>query len=150
MAFRNWGPFTSYKWMFGVSSTNTPVLYCTEHPTNSKVQRHSVEGNSLQLDKKRPPFHETRRFSDVFRRHCEFSLSWPNYFSQQTLMLFLSDTIHGAFAKLRKVTITSVTYVCPSVRPFVLLYGTTRLSLDGFPRKLVFEFLNLSRKFKFH
>jgi hypothetical protein len=43
----------------------------------------------------------------------------PNYFGPQTHMLFLVDTFYGAFANLRKATVTSVTPVCPSVRSFV-------------------------------
>jgi hypothetical protein len=45
----------------------------------------------------------------------------------------------GAFAKLRKATISFVIldfklhYVCPSARP----HGTTRLPLDGFSRNLI-------------
>jgi hypothetical protein len=42
--------------------------------------------------------------------------------------------------------------VCTTVRLSVHPRGTTRLSLDGFPGNLIFEwfFENLSRKFKFH
>ena len=49
----------------------------------------------------------------------------------------------AAFAKLRKVSISFVTYVCP--------HGTTLLPLDGFLSNSTFEtFKSLSRKFKFH
>ena len=41
----------------------------------------------------------------------------------------------GAFAKLRKATLSCVTSVRLSVRP----HGTTRLSLDGFLWNLIFE-----------
>jgi len=50
----------------------------------------------------------------------------------------------GAFAKLRKATISFVMSVRLSVRP----HGTTRFPLEGFSRNLVLE--NLSRKFRFH
>jgi hypothetical protein len=42
----------------------------------------------------------------------------------------------GAFAKLRKSTVSFVIPVCPSVRP----RGTTRLPLDGFPCNLMAEY----------
>jgi hypothetical protein len=52
----------------------------------------------------------------------------------------------GAFAKLRKATIRFVM----SVRPFFCPCGTTRLPLDRFPWKFIFEcFWKLSRKAKF-
>jgi len=56
--------------------------------------------------------------------------------------------IRDAFANLRKSTTSFIMSVCPSIRP----HGTTRVSLDGFSRNLVFWlfFDNLSRKFKFH
>ena len=63
------------------------------------------------------------------------------------LLSFLS-----ALVKLRKANISfsmSLRYsVCPSVRP----HGTSRLPLDGFSWKFVFEnfYNNLLRKFKFH
>ena len=60
-----------------------------------------------------------------------------------------SSTVHssGTFAKLLKATISFVTSVCPSVRP----YGTTRLPLNGFSWNLTWEFFeNLSRKFTLH
>jgi hypothetical protein len=47
-----------------------------------------------------------------------------------TIFLFL-----GAFAKLRKATITLVMF-CPAVRPHL----TPRLPLDGFSRNLIFEY----------
>ena len=50
-----------------------------------------------------------------------------------SVLLFL-----GAFAKLRKATITFVG--CLSVRPPVSPYGTTRLPLDEYPWNLIFEF----------
>ena len=50
-----------------------------------------------------------------------------------------------AFAKLRKASMSFI-----SVRLPVCPHGTTRLPLDGFSRNFIFEYLNLSRKFKFH
>jgi len=61
----------------------------------------------------------------------------------------LPFTILGAYAKLRKATISFVMPLCPSVRP----HGTTRFPLDGF-LKMKFVILkifeNLSKKFRFH
>ena len=48
-------------------------------------------------------------------------------FRQCTQILLL-----GTFEKLRKASISFVMSVCPSVRPSVFPYGTTRLSLEGF------------------
>jgi hypothetical protein len=45
----------------------------------------------------------------------------------------------GAFAKLQKATISFVIYVRLSVRPSILLHGTTPLQLDGFSWNLIFE-----------
>jgi hypothetical protein len=57
----------------------------------------------------------------------------------------------GAFAKLRKVTVSFVMFVCSSVCLSVYPDGTTRLPLDGFSLNLIFQFFfeNTSRKFKF-
>ena len=54
----------------------------------------------------------------------------------------------GAFAKLRKATVSFVMHVRPSVRP----QGTTVLPLDGFSLHWIFEHFskNLSTKFKFY
>ena len=60
----------------------------------------------------------------------------------------------GAFAKLRKATISCVMCVYPSVWP----HGTTRPQLDGFVLNLIVAYIyiyiyifeNLSRKFKFY
>jgi hypothetical protein len=46
----------------------------------------------------------------------------------------------GAFAKFRKVTISFVMSVRPSVRPFVCLHGTIRLPLGGFSLNWIVEF----------
>ena len=51
------------------------------------------------------------------------------------MFLFVSHWFLGAFAKLRKPTISVVISVLPSVRP----HGTTRLPLDGFPWNLILE-----------
>ena len=49
----------------------------------------------------------------------------------------------GAFAKLRKSTVSFVIPVCPSVRP----RGTTRLPVDGLPCNLMAEyFLKICRE----
>ena len=46
----------------------------------------------------------------------------------------------GAFAKLRKATISCVMAVCPSdVRTYVCPHGTTRFLLGGFSWNLIFE-----------
>ena len=53
----------------------------------------------------------------------------------------------GAFAKLRKVSVSFVVRVCLSVRPSVCPHGTTRLSLDGFSWNFMFDYFeNLSRE----
>ena len=50
------------------------------------------------------------------------------------------DAFLGVFAKLQKVTISCITSYCP-------LHGTARLSLDGMPWNLVFEyFLKISQE----
>jgi hypothetical protein len=50
----------------------------------------------------------------------------------------------GAFAELRKATISFVVSLCPSVRP----HGTTSLRLDGFYEVLGLRvFQNVSRNF---
>jgi hypothetical protein len=53
-----------------------------------------------------------------------------NFFLHQLTLQFLD-----AFAKLRKVTISFVVSVCPSVHP----HGTPRLPLGGFSWNLIFE-----------
>jgi hypothetical protein len=56
--------------------------------------------------------------------------------------------LSGAFAKLRKTTISFVMSVCLSVCP----HETTGLPMDGFLLNSIYKlfFENLSRKFKFH
>ena len=46
-------------------------------------------------------------------------------------------TFLGAFAKLRKAIISFVMSVCLSARP----HGTTRLPMEGFSKKFIFEVL---------
>ena len=46
----------------------------------------------------------------------------------------------GAFAKLRKVTISVVISVCRSVRPSVRTHGTTRPPPNGYSLNLTFEY----------
>ena len=55
------------------------------------------------------------------------------FFLNQLTLQFL-----GAFAKLRKVTISFVVSVCPSVHP----HGTTRLPLGGLWWNLIFEYFS--------
>ena len=43
-----------------------------------------------------------------------------------------------AFAELREATFSFVMFVCSSVRP----HGPTRLQMDGFSRKLVFQYFS--------
>jgi hypothetical protein len=66
------------------------------------------------------------------------------YFWPEEVFAFL-----GAFAKLRKVTMS---FVSLSARLFVCPRGTTRLPLDGFSGNLIFWafFENLCSKLKFH
>jgi len=75
---------------------------------------------------------------------------WPTGGGRGQLRQKQTNKIHFlvAFAKLRNTTISFFVSVCPSVRP----HGTARLSLDGFPWNVTFEycFYNLSREFKFH
>ena len=53
----------------------------------------------------------------------------------------------GAFAKLRKASVTFIM----SGRPSASLNGTTRLPLDGFLWNFIFQFFqNLSKELKFH
>ena len=60
----------------------------------------------------------------------------------------LSYSFLRAFAKLRKVTIRFVMFVCLSVRPSA---GTTRLHWMDFHENFIFEYFSkLSRKFKLH
>ena len=66
---------------------------------------------------------------DCFGFYQIFECSWYAL-SVRVLSSFL-----GAFAKLRKATISFVMSVCLSVRP----HGTTRLPLDGFLWNLIFE-----------
>jgi len=66
---------------------------------------------------------------------------------------YLKSLVHlflGAFAKLRKGTITLV-MECPSIRLSTCLHGTSQLLLDGLSILYTWVFSeNLSRKFKFH
>jgi len=48
----------------------------------------------------------------------------------------------GTFAQLRKMTISCVTCVCPSVRP----HGTDRLPLGGLSWNLIFEYFSKIRR----
>jgi len=68
------------------------------------------------------------------------------YFTVETICSMFRNFL-GAFAKLRKATLSFVMPACLSVRPHV----TTRLPLQGFAYHFVFGnfFENLSIKFKF-
>jgi len=59
----------------------------------------------------------------------------------------VSNILLGAFAKLRKATVSFVKSVCSSVCP----HGTTRLLPDGLSLNFIFECVlkKLSRKLKF-
>jgi len=58
----------------------------------------------------------------------------------------------GAFAKLRKATVSFVMSVRQSVCPSICPHWINRLLLDGFSWNLIFEYFsnNLSRKFECH
>jgi hypothetical protein len=87
-------------------------------------------------------------------------LSWVNWINSALLILFLKNTYLGAFAKLRKATVSLVMSVylsvclstCLSVRPSVRME-----KLNSPPNGRIFMkfniwvfFENLSKKFKFH
>jgi hypothetical protein len=62
-------------------------------------------------------------------------------------------TILGTFTKFRKVTVSFVVFVGPSVRPAGFPHETTQLSPDGFSWNLIYEYFSkkkTSSKFKFH
>jgi len=66
------------------------------------------------------------------------------YVCVDDLRFYINCAFLGAFAKLRKATISFIMFVRPSVRPSVCVpvrsYGTTRLPLDGLSWKLMFEY----------
>jgi len=49
----------------------------------------------------------------------------------------------GAFAKLRKATISFVTSVCPPIRPSFCPHGTARLPRNGFSWSFTFGYISL-------
>ena len=58
----------------------------------------------------------------------------------------------GAFAKLRRATISFVMSFCLSLRSSVRPHGTTRLPLDSFSLNFIFEYFSKigRKKWKFH
>ena len=59
------------------------------------------------------------------------------YYAADDDLLILQNRFLGVSAKLRKATITFVTYVRP-----VCQHGKTRLPLDGFPRNLILDYFS--------
>jgi len=68
-----------------------------------------------------------------YRSHCGPP---SKYWHVDSTDYFCTHPILGAFAKLRKATISLVMSICPSVRPSLCLFvyplGTTQLPKDGF------------------
>jgi hypothetical protein len=74
------------------------------------------------------------------------SISWFSYTSHScctsinvpTYLICIGSVFLGAFAKLRKATISFVMSICPSVCP----HGTTWLPLDRFSWNLIFDYFS--------
>ena len=125
-------------------------LHCTVQNiplTNSKVQRHSLEGNSLQLDETRPPFQETQRFIVVFRRDCEFSIILSQINSARKLSSCFFKIYFLAYSQnYEKLQVAlSRLYVLLSFR-----MGLLGSHWTDFHENWYLKVFNLSRKFKFH
>jgi hypothetical protein len=77
---------------------------------------------------------------DLFSRNTASQMMtwWRGYLIRFALVIWIWLFL-GAFAKLRKATVSFVMSVCPSVCP----RGTTRLPLDGFSWNLTFDYFSI-------